>query len=679
MAGRTPRRLATAFRSGLRGIRATPLVFAASVGTMAAGLLLLGVFLLVIENMRGMVERFGHELRVVAFLHDGAGSDPPAVDALRARAVELAGVSSVEYVSPEAALERLRSDLGGDAGILEGLEGNPLPASLELELRPEARGPSQVQALADALAALPEIDEVRYGAGWVETYARVLRAIEWGGAVLALFLLLVLGAIVAGTVQLAVHAREEEIEILRLVGASSWYVRLPFYLEGALQGAVAATLAVALLYALLALGLPWIRGPLELLLGRAELVFLGAFEVALLLLRSATAPAGSRPTPASSARSSGAAWIGLLGLGSLVLLRPGPAPGADERRRLDQIRTEIEAREEQAQEYAEEAEGYLGELDALDRDLSETRRSIRLLRSRQRTAEEELRQARAAFEAAAGARDRSREELEIRLVALYKSQAAAGIPALYTARDVQELARRRAALGRIIQHDRELFERHAAAQLRWREARDRKESLVAELAAAARQVALREDRSRRDLVERRNLVALLRTRADRERKAAEELRRAAERLSEVLESLPADGRAPTGTGLVRGRVPAPVAGPIRLGFGRQIDQEYGTETLRNGVEIEADPGAPVRAVADGRAMFAGWFRGYGRLVILDHGSGHATVSAYLDELTVEAGDAVPGGQVIGTVAETGPIGGPGLYFEIRMGGKPVDPRGWLLP
>jgi septal ring factor EnvC (AmiA/AmiB activator) len=191
-------------------------------------------------------------------------------------------------------------------------------------------------------------------------------------------------------------------------------------------------------------------------------------------------------------------------------------------------------------------------------------------------------------------------------------------------------------------------------------------------------VALREDRIRRNLVERSNSLALLRSRADREQKAAEELRRAAERLSEILASVPSDRRASAGEGLAQGRVPAPVDGSVRLGFGRQLDREYGTETLLNGVEIEAEPGSPVRAVADGRAMFAGWFKGYGRLVILDHGRGHATVSAYLEELDVEAGDLVSAGQVIGSVGETGPMGGPGLYFEIRVGGKPVDPQDWLL-
>jgi septal ring factor EnvC (AmiA/AmiB activator) len=76
-------------------------------------------------------------------------------------------------------------------------------------------------------------------------------------------------------------------------------------------------------------------------------------------------------------------------------------------------------------------------------------------------------------------------------------------------------------------------------------------------------------------------------------------------------------------------------------------------------------------------LFSGWFRGYGQMVILDHGGDDVTVSGYLDELRVEAGDEVRSGDVIGTVGETGSLSGPGLYFEIRHAGQPVDPTTWL--
>jgi septal ring factor EnvC (AmiA/AmiB activator) len=123
----------------------------------------------------------------------------------------------------------------------------------------------------------------------------------------------------------------------------------------------------------------------------------------------------------------------------------------------------------------------------------------------------------------------------------------------------------------------------------------------------------------------------------------------------------------------------PVEGPVRAGFGRVVDPEFGTRTIRNGIEFEAPSGAPVWAPADGRVLFAGWFRGYGQIVILDHGSGSVTVSGYLDEVAVQVGASVRAGARIGSVGETGSLSGPGLYFEVRREGKPVDPLQWLGP
>ena len=82
-------------------------------------------------------------------------------------------------------------------------------------------------------------------------------------------------------------------------------------------------------------------------------------------------------------------------------------------------------------------------------------------------------------------------------------------------------------------------------------------------------------------------------------------------------------------------------------------------------------------MAAGQVRYAGWFRGYGKLVILDHGEEYFTVSGHLAEIEVEAGDEVSGGQEVGTVGETGSLSGPRLYFEIRRGSEPLDPREWL--
>ncbi len=276
---RDARRLGTAFRSGLRGVSAAPLVFGASVASMAAGLLLLVSYLLVVHNMRDALDHFGRGLVLVAFVEADAVATPQDVARLQAEIGGLDGVAEARYRSAREALERLRADLGAEADVLEGLPRNPLPASFEVGVLPRMRPPDRLRDLAGRLEATPGVDEVRYGEDWAVAYARVLSILEWVGAALGAFLLLVLGAIVAGTIRLAVHARADEIEIQRLVGAGGLVVRLPFYLEGGLQGATAAAVALAALYAMFRLGLPLVRGPLEFLLGRTELVFFGPAEI----------------------------------------------------------------------------------------------------------------------------------------------------------------------------------------------------------------------------------------------------------------------------------------------------------------------------------------------------------------------------------------------------------------
>lgn len=291
---RTARRLIVAIRSGLRGTRETPYVFLLSVATMAGGLLVLAGYLLIVQNMRGVLERFGEDLRIVAFLAADEKPAPEAVAALEQSFAALNGVASVHYVSPDKALERLRAELGQDAPILDDLEHNPLPGSFELVVADDMRSPEQARLIAASVGAAKGIDEVRYGEDWVEGYARTVRVAEWVGLGLGIVLLMILASIVAGTVRLAVHSRADEIQIQRLVGARGLFVRLPFYLEGSLQGAAAAGLALLMLYGLFSVGLPLLGAPLDFLVGDRPVEFFGAFGViALLLLGTGMGLAGA--------------------------------------------------------------------------------------------------------------------------------------------------------------------------------------------------------------------------------------------------------------------------------------------------------------------------------------------------------------------------------------------------
>ena len=132
-----------------------------------------------------------------------------------------------------------------------------------------------------------------------------------------------------------------------------------------------------------------------------------------------------------------------------------------------------------------------------------------------------------------------------------------------------------------------------------------------------------------------------------------------------------------GFGKLRGRLPWPTEGRIIAGFGAQVHPRFGTRTFRNGVDIEAAEGREVAAVYAGHVVYTGWFKGYGNLIILDHGGEYYTLYAHIAEIEVKEGDDVRQGQRIGTVGDTGSLAGPRLYFEVRYQGKPQDPAEWL--
>jgi septal ring factor EnvC (AmiA/AmiB activator) len=154
-----------------------------------------------------------------------------------------------------------------------------------------------------------------------------------------------------------------------------------------------------------------------------------------------------------------------------------------------------------------------------------------------------------------------------------------------------------------------------------------------------------------------------------------ELERAEGQLRRLLEGLE-QGEVAVPVSAFRGTLPWPVAGDVRSGFGRHKHPRFDTYTVQNGVEIEAALDSPARAVYEGTVVFADRFRGYGLMVVVDHGGKHHSLYAHLAETSVEVGQKVAAGDVLGTVGATS-VEGPGLYFEIRFQGKPEDPLDWL--
>jgi len=267
--------------SALRGLRASPVTSVVAILTIAVALVLVGAFALVVANMQRLVVDVGAEIRVTAFLEEDIDED--AQRALAQRVATVEGVEGVELVSKQDALERFRATLGG-AELVEGLEENPLPASLEIALLPGHRSEAGLAIVESALDGLPGIDELAFGQEWIEGYARATALVRSAAVGLGVILAGAALLIVANTIRLAVYARQDEIEILALVGAGRAFVRIPFLIEGLLQGVVGGALAVVLLYAAFRVLVPQVEYGLELFLGRTQPHFFAAGGVLRMIL-----------------------------------------------------------------------------------------------------------------------------------------------------------------------------------------------------------------------------------------------------------------------------------------------------------------------------------------------------------------------------------------------------------
>lgn len=272
-------------RTAVRGLVASPVTSIVAVGTIGVSLVLVGAFALLLFNMEGLLERFGGNLHVTAYLEDGLSPERQEQLASTTRTVE--GVAEVRLVTEAEALERFRKGVARGAAFLEGLDENPLPASLEIRLVPERQSAEGMSIVTASLSGLAGVDDLASGQDWVEGYLRVLALVRGLGLGLGVVLVLATLLIVANTIRLAVVARADEVEILALVGASRGFVSVPFLLEGLLQGIAGGLLALLLLFGLFHLVLPGFAFGLELLLGGAVPEFFDARQALGLVLGGA--------------------------------------------------------------------------------------------------------------------------------------------------------------------------------------------------------------------------------------------------------------------------------------------------------------------------------------------------------------------------------------------------------
>ncbi len=365
--------------------------------------------------------------------------------------------------------------------------------------------------------------------------------------------------------------------------------------------------------------------------------------------------------------------------GGALLLAAALAAGSP-RAQLDALEARRRAEERAARMLLEQERSILDTLAEAETALALARAEWKRVETERAQAEARLHHARGAEGAAQARMAAKLAELRPRLLARARMGSLGELQILLAARDLADLVSRRYLMDRILSRDLALLADARAALADRERARAERELEAGRLQLLAVEVEDRRAQAEARREERETLLGALRSARTFHERAAAEASAQARKLAEFVATLPPPRAGPPGAAgfaARRGRLPLPAQGPITVGFGRVVNPRFNTVTVQNGIDLAAPPGAPVWAVAPGRVVHAGWFKGYGNLVIVDHGEGYHTLVAHLASMKTAMGEEVAAGDVLGTVGDSASLKGPYLYFEIREKGRPLDPRPWL--
>jgi len=239
------RRLLHFMREAFANIRLNRTTTLIAVATTAFTLACFGVFLLLYLNLRAVAVSLQSDFKVVVYVRDGIS--PQGVAELRSQLKADPGVQALAYVSKEQALADFHAQFPAEAHLLQGLGENPLPASFIVTLAPSHRTPDAVQRWVERVRAAPGVDQVQYNRDWIDNLNMIVGYLELAAVGIGMVLSAASVTIIASTIRLTLYARRDEIEIMRLIGATGSFIKIPYLIEGALLGVMGSVVSLAIL------------------------------------------------------------------------------------------------------------------------------------------------------------------------------------------------------------------------------------------------------------------------------------------------------------------------------------------------------------------------------------------------------------------------------------------------
>jgi cell division transport system permease protein len=233
------------FKNAFINMMNNRLIHLISMGTITISMLLLGSFMLLSINLDNWIKEWGGALSMSVYLKDGI--DEKVMKEIEKQLLNIKGAKIKGFISKDQAMMQLKESLGGQAGLLSGLKNNPLPSSFELIFEDTDNYRIDPDNIKASLEKMEGVDEVQYSKQWVERFKGLIFVFRVASLIIGGLLCVAVLFIITNTIKLTLYSRRDEIEIYKLVGATDWFVKIPFLIEGAIQGIISGLIAYLVL------------------------------------------------------------------------------------------------------------------------------------------------------------------------------------------------------------------------------------------------------------------------------------------------------------------------------------------------------------------------------------------------------------------------------------------------
>ena len=347
----------------------------------------------------------------------------------------------------------------------------------------------------------------------------------------------------------------------------------------------------------------------------------------------------------------------------------------------DNIQKKIEKKKKELKAVKKRGSSVLSDLDNVNKQLRVTESELKKFRTRIRNTEAKISQVEAEISSNEGEMKKYRTWIKNKLKALHKYGHSPDIVLLFLNSDnVSQITRNAKYLQIIADYEHGLLNNFRKNVETLNEKEKRLKGLKTQLVQTRENLRKEEISLEQKQKSKKKLLASIKREETSYYKMLKELEEAAKKLLEIIresERQKADMYAAKGFSKLKGTLPWPLNGKIGIPYGTQKDPQFNTPIFRSGAFIQSNTDKLAKAVHNGKVVFAEWFKGYGQLVIVNHGEGYHTLYGSLSEIFPNVGDIIKREQIIGRVGSSGILNSPGVYFELRYKGKPLDPSQWL--